>query len=191
VGRDITAAAALTRVLMLTAANIRKVERPAAVVLEQFAQTLPEELQASFRERLDDLARLVPDAESAAKALDLAWDHRRIFRDLMIYLDLRPIYKDAGAKDDMIPERIGGFVNAFNLRLSYYQDGDDRTLDMFADVEDLKNMKRQIDRAMAKLTVMREYLRAPHPTALMLMGEDDHVTRISLSDGRERPSRPR
>jgi hypothetical protein len=175
-GLSESAAAALTRVLLVIAGNARRLDRSAASVLEEIAQALPPDLRSELGSRSTDMCRLAAAASSAAKALDLALDHRRIFRDLLVYIDLRPIFKDAEGSSAR-PERISGFVNGFNLRLTYYQDGDTRTVEMFADVEDLRAIQRQIDRAMAKLEVMREYLRKPHSTALMLMGQDDHVTR--------------
>jgi hypothetical protein len=167
------AAAALTRMLLVTAANVRRSGRSADAVLERLATELPEGLSSRFKIRLQDIAALSAQAHSAAKAMDLAFEHSAIIRDLAIYLDLRPIFEDS----DAAPEAVGGFINGFTVRVNYLQNGNEHALELFADIDDLTAIKRQVDRAMAKLAVMRDYLKNPHPTPVMLIGEDDHVTR--------------
>jgi hypothetical protein len=176
-GLSESAAGALTRLLLSVAANARRLDRRTTALLEELAQSLPEDLRSRFKGRLNDVGQLVASARLAGKAIDLAVDHPRIFRGLAVYIDLRPIFRDVEGDTETAPEQIRGFVNGFNLRLRYHQDGEDRVLDVFADVADLKAIRSQVDRAMAKLKVVRDYTVKPHPTALMLLGEDDDVTR--------------
>jgi hypothetical protein len=85
VNRGITeaAAGALTRVLMVAATNARRLARPPTDILEGLARDLSEDVRPRFESRLPELNQLVSYAQSAAKALELALDHRRIFRDML------------------------------------------------------------------------------------------------------------
>lgn len=106
---------------------------------------LTEDAQAAVQEFVYEALTLYNSLGISAKALRLARQHERIFLRAEIYTDLRPVFRI----DD--PEvRPAAAVLTHTLKLEYLQDGDNRTVFIALDNQDLAQLQETLDRAAKK-----------------------------------------
>jgi hypothetical protein len=100
---------------------------------------------------LGDLLTSAP-MQRAAKALDLRNAYERILLTSRVVSDIRPIF------DDETADSFEAAVVNHTLQLKYSDGARDHELHIAVDVDDLKRLREQIDRALKKEIAAREFL---------------------------------
>jgi len=110
--------------------------------------------KAKLKSRIVDLLSL--DASPWAllyKASDVLSEEHRKFCDTRILSDLRPVFADSD-------ESIKAAVVVHNLKISYHQDGDHKSFYVAMDDDDLKTLKKIIERAERKSVALKSMMGA-------------------------------
>lgn len=136
-------------------------------------ETLVTSLQSSFEvpEGGDGLRSLLRSGKIKrfAKAYALRNEYERILTDSRIMSDVRPVFDD----DEETPSIQAATVN-HALRLTYRAgDGDSHDVHIALDIDDLKKLKRQIDRAIGKDKAAQELLKTAEVDVLGPMERPD------------------
>jgi hypothetical protein len=108
----------------------------------------------------------MPGLVTLAKAVRLQWDHTNVLAETHIITDLRPVF-DADAS------RALAAIICHTLRLSYNSEGRTHHIALAVDTGDLQRLQRDVERALKKAEVMKDYLKAPTPLPARLQGVDD------------------
>lgn len=106
-----------------------------------------EEFTPQEFERLDrHLSRLLelPNLAARAKAISVAADCPRLFSEVRVVSDLRPIF------GDRVTEPPVGAVVMHNLRINFAEEGEEREFFVHLDTRDLKTLQEHIARALDK-----------------------------------------
>jgi hypothetical protein len=119
------------------------------VPLAQFADgisgssdlALDENDRLRLAERLEQLIH-IPSLSLTARAIQTVYNNYRVFREASVQTDLRPIF----ASDDESDEPFGAAV-MHTLRLSYFEDGESKSLYISLDSNDLKALRQSLEQA--------------------------------------------
>jgi hypothetical protein len=113
---------------------------------------LTEEQVEKFRAFLEEVSGLDETFGVMAKGLGLVEEDERNLADARVISDLRPIFRP-DSETDIIASAI-----KHNLRISYRHRTESQVEDFFVslDEEDLRNLKDEIERALAKAETIRE-----------------------------------
>lgn len=95
-----------------------------------------------------------PSLPVCAKALDLAYEHERILQESRIVTDIRPVFD---ADDNSVEVR--GVVIVHQLRLTFEQEGETRSLLCALDRQDLFALRAACERAIKKEEKLRDMSR--------------------------------
>jgi hypothetical protein len=113
---------------------------------------LSEDEKVEFEMRLGRL--LTINAVSvAAKVQRLRLDYPNTFHDAKILTDVRPIF-------DKPENRPVGCAVSHNLKITYHEGGDHKEFYVALDADDIKTMKRVLERAEAKAASLKSVLHA-------------------------------
>ena len=88
----------------------------------------------------------------SAKALGLRNDYQRSYCDIRILTDIRPIFGSPAEKP------VGAFVE-HTLKIEYHEDGDHKEFYVAVDNEDLRKIRKALDRAESKTAVLKSIIR--------------------------------
>jgi hypothetical protein len=132
-----------------------------AVIPRRFGMTA-NELDAAVKRSFDmpesefPLGELLTSApvQQAAKALDLRNAYERILLTSRIVSDIRPVFDD-----DDIKESVTAAMVNHTLQLKYSGSAhDQQDLHIAVDIDDLKRLREQIDRALKKEAAARSFI---------------------------------
>jgi hypothetical protein len=88
---------------------------------------------------------------SGAKAADLLLEQQLSFCKARVVTDMRPVLDERA-------ERVEGFVPIHTLAITYHELGETRSLHIAMDHNDLTELRRQLERAERKETLLRRTL---------------------------------
>lgn len=113
---------------------------------------LSEEHKESFRTFIEDISSLDQTLGVMAKGLGLVEEGERIFSDSRVISDLRPIFRP-DTETDIIASAV-----RHNLRISYRARVESQVDDFYVALNDsdLRELKKEIERALAKTKAIRE-----------------------------------
>jgi hypothetical protein len=87
----------------------------------------------------------------ASKAIELQFEHERVFDRARILTDVRTVFGEA-------PDDIQGAVISHQLRISYVQGSEIKEIYLALDEEDLGDLKKGIERALGKMRTLEGLL---------------------------------
>ncbi len=122
---------------------------------------------SSFKKDLTALLSCDETFGVTAKALDIRNQQAHVYCNARILTDIRPVFKVEAADGP-----IGAFVT-HTLRISTHDEGDFSTIkDFFVslDADDLKELRRLVDRAVAKEEALKSLLHTANVACLELEG---------------------
>lgn len=99
------------------------------------------------------------------KAIDLSFDFDNLLASARLVTDLRPVF-------DTDDERIVGGIITHSLRLRYGTDLGPQSLTLALDEDDVKELRRQCDRALAKAEKLRSVATAAEIHTVFVAGEE-------------------
>lgn len=105
-----------------------------------------------WNERSDILSSILksPGINCVAKALDLGYDHDRIYYSGRVISDIRPIFNKDRTK-------ISGGVTIHTLKIEYQENEEEKILSFVLDENDLKQLSGSLMQAVGKNEVMKEF----------------------------------
>lgn len=164
-------AAALARLALALATTMLREGKSSRDAVTDFVERLSEpNPRKILTTNLAALERLVSAeiTQYVAKALSIAYDHDKVFHDVVIYNELRPVF----VEDDMNSrEYIGGLINGFTIKMQYYDSGRLRSVSLFADLHDIKELHEAAEKAMKRMVAVKNF--ATHPRAIRLVLSDE------------------
>ena len=83
------------------------------------------------------------------KAMELSYDYANLLKRARILTDLRPLFDEEG-------ETVEGGVVTHTLRIAYASDNGRHELSLALDLQDVKKLREQCDRAIVKATSIRD-----------------------------------
>lgn len=131
-------------------------DEPATAVARGAAESPQLNLDQAERNQLAELLEELLRSRAlatAAKASDLVSEHEHVFSGIRILTDIRPIFGDdtAGEPD--------GVTIASTVKLDHYTDGNETSIYIAADEQDLQAIRDSVDRALDKVESMRRLMR--------------------------------
>ena len=142
---------------LMSLTSLRRVNRLSVEVSSQAISNssdldLDDPERSLLEDRLSDLTEQ-PAVRLLGKAVDVATEHDQVFLGVRAFTDLRPVFGD---EIDGMP---GGAVLSHTLKFEFSHDeGQVGNFYITLDDEDLKLLKRAIERAEAKAEAMQELL---------------------------------
>lgn len=112
---------------------------------------LSEEERVDFEKRLERLLG-IKSLALASKVQRLGLEYPNTFHDAMILTDMRPVF-------DRPEERPVGCSISHTLRIEYHEGGEHKEFYVMLDEEDLKTMKKVLQRAEAKASSVKSFLK--------------------------------
>ncbi|MCC7337871.1 MAG: hypothetical protein IT422_22515 [Pirellulaceae bacterium] len=100
------------------------------------------------------------------KVMELSYDYANLFRKARIVTDLRPLFDEPGVK-------VEGGVVTHTLRLSYQSDDGGHDLSVALDLQDVKKLREQCDRAITKATSIRDAFTESIKKPCLISGESE------------------
>jgi hypothetical protein len=131
----------------------------------------PEELARweNSRPALDRLLNL-PSIQATAKAIDLSYDFARVCTETRILTDIRPVF---GEENGRKTEIIGTTVTQ-TLRIDYTSPlGDEQTISIALDVDDVKQLLSSCEEAIQKAAKARQLLEERCKLPTTMPGEEE------------------
>ena len=102
-----------------------------------------------FKENLFRILSKGQNLKYAFKALNLQSEHERVFKELRIVTDIRFVFKD----DILEKDRRALIIH--QLRINYQKNDNSEDFFVNLDINDLKKIKSQVDRAIEKEKLLR------------------------------------
>jgi hypothetical protein len=156
---DLTISGSEATSAVRTAFEIAGVLAASKASLRQFSENIAQssdlDMSDGDRRRLTAvLEKLlsIPSIVLSARALQNAYDHYRILQDCSMYTDIRPLFSEnPGA---------GPFAVAVmhSLRLSFYEDGQVRSVFLSLDSNDVRNLQRLVSQALEQANALSDVL---------------------------------
>ena len=133
-------------------------EKTATEVLDAMRASGREDLKLSGEEesRLKSRISMLIDISSvkvSAKASRVSTDYPRTFCEAKILSDIRPVF-------DKPEEKPIGSMVCHTLRIDYHEGGEHKEFFIALDMDDLRELKKTIDRAETKTASLRSFLNA-------------------------------
>ncbi|HEY5741873.1 MAG TPA: hypothetical protein VIS99_04970 [Terrimicrobiaceae bacterium] len=108
----------------------------------------------------------LPVIAASAKALQLSYEHPRLFQNARILTDLRPVFTpDASG--------IEGAVVSHTLLIRYNDMDGDNELSVAIDERDLDSLIQQCERAQQKTKTIETQFKINRPISLLILGRDN------------------
>ena len=117
----------------------------------------------TFKQRLVTLLELNQSLNLELKIGRLIYEQERSVQEMRIVTELRPIFRD---DVDDVPV---GNIALHNLRLSYFQDGEQKSFFVTLDSDDIIKLRAQLNRAEEKEASLRKALET---TVMPILTED-------------------
>lgn len=102
-----------------------------------------------------DMKRVYHGLRKKVKSMVITHQRERLFHDVQIFTDLRPVFSGEG------PESVDAMSVIHTIRLRFRENNQNREIYVAVDKKDLSDLKRQIDRAENKEKVIREKFDSP------------------------------
>ena len=112
---------------------------------------LSEDQLGAFAENATTLLNVVP-LQASAKSLALRGDHNHIFLRSRIFTDIRPVFAD-----DLNSPLLASLLT-HTVKISFRSNGQQESVFFVADAEDLKQLKKDISRALDKAQAISKLL---------------------------------
>lgn len=100
------------------------------------------------------------------KAMELSYDYANLLRKARIITDLRPLFDDEG-------ENVEGAVVTHTLRVSYSSDDGNHEVSLALDLQDVKKLREQCDRAIKKAHSIRDEFVQSTKKPCLISGESE------------------
>jgi hypothetical protein len=121
---------------------------------------------ANWPDCVPALLRLLtlPSITLAAKALDISYDFERVYASARFLTSVRPVYNDA--RDDIV-----GATIVQTLRLDYVSaNGDENSISIAIDLEDIKRLQRACEEALSKADVAKAKFEGKYGLQIIVPG---------------------
>lgn len=100
------------------------------------------------------------------KAMELSYDYANLLRKARIITDLRPLFDDEG-------EKVEGGVVTHTLRVAYSSDDGGHEVSLALDLQDVKKLREQCDRAIVKANSIRDEFVQSTKKPCLISGESE------------------
>lgn len=100
------------------------------------------------------------------KAMELSYDYANLLRKARIITDLRPLFDDEG-------EKVEGGVVTHTLRVAYLSDDGGHEVSLALDLQDVKKLREQCDRAIIKANSIRDEFVQSTKKPCLISGESE------------------
>ncbi|KAA1260421.1 hypothetical protein LF1_29610 [Rubripirellula obstinata] len=100
------------------------------------------------------------------KAMELSYDYANLLRKARIITDLRPLFDDEG-------EKVEGGVVTHTLRVAYSSDDGGHEVSLALDLQDVKKLREQCDRAIVKANSIRDEFIQSTKKPCLISGESE------------------
>ena len=112
---------------------------------------LPSASVPKLQKHLERILEL-SDLTLKAKALALATDYQRLFSDVKVLSDIRPVF------GERVSDAPLGAVVIHSLRIGFAEDGEEREFFVTLDSKDLRELQAGISRALEKDATLRRFM---------------------------------
>ena len=111
---------------------------------------LSEEAEASFSGKIKTLLS-INSLKFTAKALGLKQEHQKLFCDVKVISDIRPVFVNAGQRP------MGGFIGHM-LRIQYHEDEELKQFSVALDGSDIAKFRQVLERAETKAASLKSLI---------------------------------
>ena len=98
------------------------------------------------------------------KAIGLTFDYKCLLKDARILTDIRPVF-------DKEKTGILAGIISHTMRLSFHQDGEEKTFSIAMDTDDVESLKGMCDEAVKKAKSSREFMNNAKGVKAIISGE--------------------
>lgn len=149
---DSLEAAGIIEILIATHLKLERDREPKdeaikslAYTLRMFDRSATLEQIGNIEKNLNELVELGSLFQLQAKASDVMNAQERLYREVRIFSDIRPVFP----KRDEVTPPVGAVI-AHSMKLHYYQDGELKSFHLCLDDSDLQQLDTQVQRAKEK-----------------------------------------
>lgn len=140
-----------------------------ALILSFESHLAGEDIYAWLNEQKQSLTKLLASEtiRLPAKSLQLSTDHSALFASANVVTDVRPVF-------DGDRNAVEGGIIIQTLRLHYFEGGEEKDVSIALDVEDLKNVIAELEKAKNKAETTRKLFTEKTGMDIFIVGEESY-----------------